>query len=483
MTNFHSFTQGHYIALKEQGGYSTLADLDQWQHKDIKDWCVAVTARAINRGGRTFGDLKIKQLQGIAWWATDTLLRNQVLDVNEYKANPDDYKFNVELDYRETKKANTIKVDKPEKFDYKKWIEWEVSVDSYFKSITNLKKVPMSYVIRKPVTGAASRVPMGRVGQIIYSAPLTGYLFSKDDETVGNIILECCLGTEAESWIKILKGGRSMMQALRLHYNGPDEAKKRLSTAKAQLDKNFYRHEATFSFEKYITALNDIFNTHEKYNERIYESDKLRYLLDKCQNNHSEFKQIVVLCRTTQTTFNGAVTMLKEAVGRLFPDSHIRGGSKKRNISQVNGKKGKGGGPPKEINGVDTSDLTRWFSDEEMKKLPQWMRKKIATNKNYQSNHKKKIDDKKRARKNNVSATATEAGTTVSDDNTRNSLIAAVINGIHNSTRQGSVQFPVNGRAATIASANRPRPTSVGGTAGAVDDTSVVTFDHLGNPI
>ena len=214
MTNFHSFTQDQYIALKEQGGYSTLADLDQWQHKDIKDWCVSITARAINRGGRTFGDLKIKQLQGIAWWATDTLLRNQVLDVNEYKANPDDYKFNAELDYRETKKANTIKVDKPEKFDYKKWIEWEVSVDSYFKSITNLKKVPMSYVIRKSVTGAACLVPMGRMGQIIYSAPLTGYLFSKDDETVGNIILECCLGTEAESWIKNLKGGRSMMQAL-----------------------------------------------------------------------------------------------------------------------------------------------------------------------------------------------------------------------------------------------------------------------------
>ena len=45
MTNFHSFTQDQYIALKEQGGYSTLADLDQWQHKDIKDWCVAQEVR------------------------------------------------------------------------------------------------------------------------------------------------------------------------------------------------------------------------------------------------------------------------------------------------------------------------------------------------------------------------------------------------------------------------------------------------------
>jgi len=110
-----------------------------------------------------------------------------------------------------------------------------------------------------------------RKEQIINNAPLTGYLYEKDNATVGNILKEVCLGTEAESWTKNIVGGREAMRALQLHYDGPDEARKRLSVAKAQLEKLLYRHEATFSFEKYVTALNDIYNIHERYQEPIFE--------------------------------------------------------------------------------------------------------------------------------------------------------------------------------------------------------------------
>ena len=148
------------------------------------------------------------------------------------------------------------------------------------------------------------------------------------------------------------------MTALRTHYDGPDEAKKRLSAAKAQLDKLFYRNEATFSFEKYVTALNKVYNIHERYDEPIYEYDKVRNLLEKYQNNHVEFKQTVVLYRTQHKIFAGAVTMLKEAVGRLFPDiGRARG---KRTIAEVNKKSGgtRGKGKfPKEYNVVDLTDL------------------------------------------------------------------------------------------------------------------------------
>ena len=77
---------------------------------------------------------------------------------------------------------------------------------------------------------------------MIYTAPLNGYLLNKDNTTVGNIIRECCSGTDAESWITNIKGGPEAMIALRNHYDGPDEAKTRLSTAKAKLEKLFYRN-------------------------------------------------------------------------------------------------------------------------------------------------------------------------------------------------------------------------------------------------
>ena len=231
--------------------------------------------------------------------------------------------------------ADTVSIDKPKKFQYKDWIEFEESMVMYLDSITNLKDIPMSYVIRKDLTADRSDLTrMERKDQIIYNTPLQEYLFTKDNETVGKVIRECYLATEAEPWIKNMKRGREAMTALRTHYDGPDEAKKRLSAAKAQLDKLFYRNEATFSFEKYATTLNEVYNINERYDEPIYESDKVRNLSEKCQNNHVEFKQTVVLCRTQHKIFAGAVTMLKEAVGRLFPDiGQARG---KRTIAEVN---------------------------------------------------------------------------------------------------------------------------------------------------
>ena len=278
MVNFHSFTHNQYICLMNLGGYSTLQDLNQWRYKAIRKWCENMSAMAVNRGGRTFGDLKVKQLQGIAWWVTDCMLRNKLLDVNEYKLDPDSYKTNAELDYLDSE-ADTVTVDKPSKFVYKEWIEWEESMYMYFDGITNLHGVPLSYVIRKDLLVGVGIPSLDRNLQVIYNAPLNGYLYNKDNATVGNIIREFCLGTEAESWIKNIKGGRESMTALQDHYDGPDEGKKRLTSARARLDKLFYRNEATFSFEKFVTSLNDIYNIHERYYEPLYESDKIRYSL------------------------------------------------------------------------------------------------------------------------------------------------------------------------------------------------------------
>ena len=273
MTNFHSFTEAQYLSLRNHGGYGTLRDY-QWRYKDIKDWCSAMTTRPANRGGRTYGDLKVKQLQGISWWVTDCTLRNKELNVNEYKADPDRYRMNAEYDYLESMNDD-VSIDKPEKFEYKNWIPWEESVYMYFDSITNLRGIPMSYVICKDLQVGVDINELSRKEQIIYNAPLNGFVFDIDTKSILAILKECTLNTDAETWIKNIRCGREAMRALQLHFDGPDESRKRLDTAKAQLDKTFYRHEATFSFERYVTTLNEIYKIHERYNEPIYESDKI----------------------------------------------------------------------------------------------------------------------------------------------------------------------------------------------------------------
>ena len=246
LCNFHSFTQEQFVCLMEQGGYDTLHSMYNWRYKDIYKWCTSMSGLNINRGGRTFQQNRMRQLQGIAWYVTDCVRRGVQVDVDEYKGNPDEYKDCAEVDYLEGEQDG-VTVSKPEKFEYKNWIEWEESVYTYFESVKNSNNIPLVYVIRKDLNGVA---PSGRKEEIIYHASRNGYLFSQDNKKVGDIIRELCLGTEAEAWLNNHKGGMECMDALRLHYDGPDEAERRMTSAKAKLDRLFYKAEATFPFEK-----------------------------------------------------------------------------------------------------------------------------------------------------------------------------------------------------------------------------------------
>jgi len=147
------------------------------------------------------------------------------------------------------------------------------------------------------------------------------------------------------------------MNALQLHFDGPDENRRRKEGARARLKSIFYKHEATFPFEKFITSLNDSFQTLEKYGEALYESEKLRLLFNRCKNAHPEVKQEVVICRSRCENFIKAVTYLKTVIARLFPE--ITKGKSKRHIAAS-------GSNRNFANGVDVTDVTRWFETEEI---------------------------------------------------------------------------------------------------------------------
>jgi len=86
--------------------------------------------------------------------------------------------------------------------------------------------------------------------------------------------------------------------------------------------------------KKFVTNLYDAFQILEKYEEPLYEQEKLRLLFNKCQNAHPAFKQEVVICRTLCKTFASAVVHLKIVVARLFPDVLRRNvSSKSRMVS------------------------------------------------------------------------------------------------------------------------------------------------------
>jgi len=353
--------------------------------------------------------------------------------------------------------------DKPDKFKYSSWNRWEESVYIYLDSVASKSGVPLSYVIRKDLPEDTEWGELDRKTQKIQNAPLQGYMFTIDSARVLTLLKELCLETEAETWFRNIKCGRKAMKALQRHYDGVDESRRRMEEARAKISSTFYKHEGTFTFERFATNLYDAFQVLEKYGEPLYENEKLRLLLSKSQNNHPEFKQEIIICRQQYNTFSDAVTYLKTVVARLFLD--VPKSRPRRNISSIT---------TKEVNGVDISDLTRWYDSSEIKKLNESQAgrrvlSRIMGDKKRHQRHKEKIDKIKSTKRRRVKSVTTSKPdddcSVLSAQEKR--VVAAVITGMNNSTKHNP---SMSGR---VIRTNR----------NSVSTDSAVTFDHLGNPL
>jgi len=77
--------------------------------------------------------------------------------------------------------------------------------------------------------------------------------------------------------------GRAAMIKLQDHYNSASSKTRRVQDAKDHLKSCFYKNEAQFSFDKYVTQLKECFDTLEEDEWPITERDKIDHLLDGIQ--------------------------------------------------------------------------------------------------------------------------------------------------------------------------------------------------------
>jgi len=250
------------------------------------------------------------------------------------------------------------------------------------------------------------------------------------------------------------------------HYDGPDESKRRKEEARAKIKNIYYKHEGTFTFEKFVTSLYDAFQNLEKYGEPLYEEEKLRLLFSKSQNARPEYKPEIVICRSKCSTFASAVIYMKTAVARLFPD--VIKQKSRRNVSFNK--------TSRELNGVDISDLSRWYDSSKIERLNEThagrrVLAKIMGDKKRQQQHKDKIDrikSGKRRKVKSVQVSSTEDSSTLSDRDRR--MVATMVNGVSNASRHDG---SINGRVIRTQTKKNDSASS----------ESAVTFDYLGNPL
>ena len=486
LCNVHNFTVGQYSTLREEG-YGTLHELRNWRHKSIQTLLTNLSNRPANRGGQRYGDKRIRQIQAITWFVNDSFSRGVPIDVSTYEADPDICIRNAAL-AAEHAEQDSSTADKPVKFTYKSWITWEESVEVYLESVISSCGAPLSYVIRKDLPVGTAWNNLDETQQRIYTPNIQGFAFNIDSKTVLTLLKELCLGTESEVWIKNIKCGREAMEALRTHYDGPDEARKRTLEAEAKLKTLSYKHEYTFSFERFITALQGHFKIFERYHMPMYEHQKVEKLFDKCQNNNPEFKLEVGICRSQHDTFIGAITYLKTAVARLFPAGAKKGIGGSRHISST------------KVNGVTLGEFNKNYSRQEVNKLKATAEGRKAWRAFLNDPRRKKANEEYKKRKGSESSdnrriqalekklksaedTASNSNSNGSNSSNLNDAeqrtVAATINGVMNASRHNTnaQTYPTNGRQVSIRSAQRSQ--------GSNDQsvTSDVTFDHFGNPL
>lgn len=436
------FTDRQVNALVEDG-YERATDLAYWSYDDITKWVAHKEKLRNNAGGAAYGDMRKKGLIGLAWWVTEKVRTGLPVDVTDFD---DDTRRASIIEARVEHDEGKIdsQIDKPNKFKYEEWTEWEKSVYTYLLSTKNSLGVPLAYVIRKD----SMYLEMDeRSSLVVRNAPLEGAVFRSDSLKVLSLLKSLTTGTDAENWMKGKTCGRLAMQSIQAHYDGDAESEKRKEAARSDLKVLHYRHEASMSFEKYLNRLKKCFDTLEKYGVPYYEEDKVKLLLDRIQCNHGEVKTQVSICRASYSAdFVQASTYMSREISRIFPNSNVasisfgKGKYKGRNVSAIKGKgkKKRAGGKNVEMNnGVDVTDRTRYYSKDEWKKLDPDVRKKILDDPERQRIKKQKLSRNVNEVDTNRNTSGTDASSSMSKESEER-MVAAIIRGVMQSSQEGA---------------------------------------------
>ncbi|KAI2499225.1 hypothetical protein MHU86_15266 [Fragilaria crotonensis] len=197
---------------------------------------------------------------------------------------------------------------------------------------------------------------------------------------------------EGATWFEKVKDGdgRAAHLLLREHYVGEAHDMRRAAAANAKLESLFWKSEASFSFEKYLTRLNEAFKELEDAGQALWEAQKVTHLLKGIQNDDIQVQTTIGIVQNSfLSDFDGACLTLSRTISSRF--ASVEANRQKRRIGAVEsragnrsgrgrarGRGGRGGrGSGRDggrsmrviMNGVDVTDISRNFTSDECEKL------------------------------------------------------------------------------------------------------------------
>jgi len=120
--------------------------------------------------------------------------------------------------------------------------------------------MPLSYVVRPANVNPIMNAP-DEYTQALWPALFETQPYREDNRVVYHLFKDLLTKTKGTTWLKNVKDGdgRAAHLLLREHYVGEAHDMRRAAAANAKLEALFWKSEASFPFEKFLTRMNEAF--------------------------------------------------------------------------------------------------------------------------------------------------------------------------------------------------------------------------------
>ena len=232
--------------------------------------------------------------------------------------------------------------NKPPKFEAgTSFVKWQKLAEAYLWSITNPSGIPLAYVIRTDDNPPATQESYPSLkAKLVACTEHDGEGYSADNEHVWTIMQEAIMNGPGWAYIRSFargKDGRKAWKSLSKHYlgSGPISTEKQKAYAAIKAAK-YTGESARFTFETYVSTLQNAYETLAEFDEPVAEAKKVQDFLDGIQVTNT-YVSAAVANVTTNNDMKENFTAASDYVATTVQNH--KGTLSKRRISKLERKK------------------------------------------------------------------------------------------------------------------------------------------------
>ena len=224
-----------------------------------------------------------------------------------------------EMSLAAEEKSTGSKLYYPEAFnasDYKNWIN---KVTNYLDSRKGKAGVPLSYVIRPAKANPDNATD--KYTHTLWAASFKTPQYVEDYREVYHLFKDLVTKTDGATWFEKVTDGdvRAAHLLLCEHYVGVAHNMRHAASANAKLEALFWKSEAAFPFEKYLTRMNEAFKELEDAGQPMYMQQKVQFLLKSMRCDDIQMQTTMGIVRDKIVNdFDAAYMTLSRTVSSRF---------------------------------------------------------------------------------------------------------------------------------------------------------------------